>query len=107
MSLAIESVDILTDEDAATYVQIFMLQDKEKIESAKKLEAKLTDKFLMNEVLYQRYISKTYHTKGIELQKWMDKYHDMPGAERLAKIAKLKKASTRKPDVPHIVTGKE
>ena len=107
MSLAIESVDILTDEDAATYVQIFMLQDKEKIESAKKLEAKLTDKFLMNEVLYQRYVSKTYHTKGIELQKWMDKYHDMPGAERLSKIAKLKKASTRKPDVPHIVTGKE
>lgn len=104
---AIESVDILSDEDAATYAQIFMLQDKEKIDAAKKLEAKLTDKYLMNEVLYQRYVSKTYHTRGNELQAWMNKYYDMPGSERLSKIAKLKKASTRKPDMPQIVTGKE
>jgi len=107
VSTAVESVDILTDEDAATYTQIFMLQDKEKIESAKKLEAKLTDKYLMNEVLYQRYISKTYHTRGNELQAWMNKYYDMPGSERLAKIAKLKKTNVKKPDMPQITTGKE
>ncbi len=104
---AAESVDVLTDDDAAIYVQIFNLQDKEKIDAAKKLEDKLSDKFLMNEVLYQRYISKTYHTKGSELQKWMEKYYDMPGAERLSKIAQIKKATVRKPVVPHIVTGKE
>ena len=84
-----ESVDILSDEDAANYAQIFMLQDKEKIETAKKIEAKLKDKSLMNEVLYQRYISKTYRTKGSELKSWMEKYYDMPGAERLYKIAGL------------------
>ena len=105
--MALESVDILSDENAALYAQIFMLQDKEKIESAKKIEAKLTDKSLMNEVLYQRYPSKTYHTRGKELKSWMDKYYDMPGAERLYKIAGIKKASTRKPNVPHIITGKE
>ena len=107
VSMAIESVDILTDDDAAIYAQMFMLQDKEKIDAAKKLEAKLTDKYLMNEVLYQRYVSKTYHTRGNELQAWMNKYYDMPGSERLSKIAKHKKASTRKPDMPQIVTGKE
>ena len=107
ISGAIESVDIFSDEDAALYVQIFMLQDKEKIDAAKKLEAQLKDKYLMNEVLYQRYVSKTYRTHGTELQSWLSKYYDMPGAERLAKIAKLKKASVRKPDMPHIVTGKE
>ena len=48
LSMAIESVDILADDDAALYAQIFMLQDKEKIDAAKKLENKLTDKFLMN-----------------------------------------------------------
>ena len=106
-AIATESVDILTDDDAAIYVQIFNLQDKEKIDAAKKLESKLSDKFLMNEVLYQRYISKTYHTKGGELQKWMEKYYDMPGAERLSKIANIKKATVRKPEIPHIVTGKE
>ena len=104
---ALESVDILSDENASVYAQIFMLQDKEKIESAKKLETKLTDKSLMNEVLYQRYTSKTYHTRGAELKSWMDKYYDMPGAERLYKIAGIKKASVRKPNVPHIITGKE
>ena len=30
---AIESVDVLTDDDAARYAQIFLLQDKEKIET--------------------------------------------------------------------------
>jgi soluble lytic murein transglycosylase-like protein len=103
----VESVDVLTDADAAIYVQIFDLQDKEKIDAAKKLESKLSDNFLMNEVLYQRYISKTYKTKGTELQKWMEKYYDMPGAERLSKIAQIKKANVRKPVVPNIVTGKE
>ena len=107
LSMAIESVDILADDDAALYAQIFMLQDKEKIDAAKKLENKLNDKFLMNEVLYQRYVSKTYHTRGSELQSWMNKYYDMPGADRLAKIAKLKKASVRQPALPSIITGKE
>jgi soluble lytic murein transglycosylase-like protein len=102
-----ESVDILSDEDAANYAQIFMLQDKEKIETAKKIEAKLQDKSLMNEVLYQRYVSKTYHTKGSELKSWMEKYYDMPGAERLYKIAGIKKATVRKPSVPHIISGKD
>lgn len=107
ISWGIESVDIFSDEDAAIYAQIFILQDREKIETAKKLETKLTDKFLMNEVLYQRYVSKTYHTRGNELQSWMNKYYDMPGAERLAKMAKIKKTSVRKPTTPNIVTGKE
>ena len=107
VSMAIESVDILTDEDAAIYAQMFMLQDKEKIDAAKKIEAKLTDKFLMNEILYQRYVSKTYRTRGSELQSWMNKYYDMPGADRLAKMAKLKKASVRNPALPTIITGKE
>lgn len=102
-----ESVDVLTDDDAAIYVQIFNLQDKEKIDAAQKLQDKLSDNFLMNEVLYQRYVSKTYRTKGAELQKWMEKYYDMPGAERMAKMANIKKATVKKPEVPAIVTGKD
>ncbi|MBO7053590.1 MAG: lytic transglycosylase domain-containing protein [Alphaproteobacteria bacterium] len=104
---AAETLDILTNEDAEVYSQIFNLQDKEKIETATRLESKLTDKFLMNEVLYQRYTSKTYHTRGAELQKWMEKNYNMPGAERLAKMAVIKKASVRKPEVPHIISGKD
>lgn len=106
-ALALESVDVLSDDNAALYAQIFMLQDKEKIESAKKIESKLTDKSLMNEVLYQRFTSKTYHTRGAELKSWMEKYYDMPGAERMYKLANMKQATVRKPVTPHIITGKD
>ena len=99
-------IDILTDSDAEIYQQIFMLQEKEKFDSAKKLETKLTDKILMNEVLYQRFFSKTYRTRGAEMVSWMDKYYDMPGAERVAKLAKLKKANVRKPVTYSVLTGK-
>ncbi len=74
---AITNIDVLSDTDAETYSQIFILQDKEKIDSAKKLESKLSDSLLMNEVLYQRFISKTYHTRGVELQNWLNAYYDM------------------------------
>ncbi len=107
IAVAVDDIDILSDSDASLYSQIFILQDKEKIESAQKLEAKLKDKSLMNEVLYQRFVSKTYRTRGAEIQDWMEKYYDMPGADRLAKMAVIKKASVRKPVVPSIMTGKD
>ncbi|MDR0726898.1 MAG: hypothetical protein LBF37_02435, partial [Rickettsiales bacterium] len=48
-----ELPSILSDEDAEIYAQIFSLQSKEKIDAAIKLDKKLTDDLLMNEVLYQ------------------------------------------------------
>ena len=99
-------IGILTDADAEIYQQIFMLQDKEKIDSAKKLDSKITDKILMNEVLYQRFFSKTYRTRGVEVSDWMGKYYDMPGAERVSKLAKIKKVNVRKPVVYSVLTGK-
>lgn len=97
--------NILTDADASLYEQIFMLQSKEKITTAQKLEKQLTDPLLMNEVLYQRYTSKTYRTRGAELNAWMKKYYDMPGAVRISKIAKIKQATVRKPVVPNMISG--
>ena len=99
-------IDILTDADVDIYQQIFMLQSKEKIDSAKKLESKLADKILMNEVLYQRFFSKTYKTRGVEVTDWMEKYYDMPGAARVGKLATLKKAKARKPVTYSVLTGK-
>lgn len=100
------TIDVLSDSDADMYQQIFMLQDKEKIDAAKKLEAKISDKILMNEVLYQRFFSKSYRTSGKELSNWMNKYYDMPGAERVSKFAKVKKVKVKNPIVYAILTGK-
>ena len=108
LSVPVRAADlpnILTDADASLYEQIFMLQSKEKITTAQKLEKQLTDPLLMNEVLYQRYTSKTYRTRGVELNTWMKKYYDMPGAVRISKIAKIKQATVRKPVVPNMISG--
>ncbi len=107
VSKAADLPQILSDIDASLYEQIFMLQDKEKIDTAIKVQNQIADKLLMNEVLYQRYISDTYRTRGAEIAAWMERYYDMPGATRMAKLAKIKQATVRKPSVPSIMTGSE
>ena len=104
---AMESPQILTDIDASLYSQIFKLQDKERINTAINAQNQIADKLLMNEVLYQRYISDTYHTRGKEIANWMEKYYDMPGAQRMEKLAKIKKATVRKAKVPNMISGSE
>jgi soluble lytic murein transglycosylase-like protein len=103
---AAELPEILSADDAQVYEQIFTLQSKEKIDAAMKLEKKLTDPLLMNEILYQRYISKTYRTKGAEVQSWMTKYYNMPGAERMVGLAKIKKVQVRGAKIPKTINGK-
>ncbi|MBO4480201.1 MAG: transglycosylase SLT domain-containing protein [Alphaproteobacteria bacterium] len=102
---AAPTIDVLEDADESLYSQIFMLQDSEKFSVAQKLEHQVSDPILMNEVLYQRYFSKTYHTKGTEVQDWMNKYNDMPGAARMEKLAKLKKVTVKSARVPSMLTG--
>ncbi|MCR4917523.1 MAG: hypothetical protein K5912_01095, partial [Alphaproteobacteria bacterium] len=58
-------IEVLSDMDQSLYSQVFMLQDDERIAAAQKLESQIKDSLLMNEVLYQRYFSKSYHTKGV------------------------------------------
>lgn len=97
--------DVLTDSDASLYEQIFILQSNEKIDVAMRLEKQLTDPMLMNEVLYQRYISKTYHTRGREVAAWMNKYYDMPGADRMEKLGRIKQTQTRAAKLPRTISG--
>lgn len=105
--VAAEHPRVLSDMDAALYEQIFALQSKEKIDTAMRVENQIADKLLMNEVLYQRYFSDTYRTRGKEVAAWMEKYYDMPGANRMAKLAKIKKTTVRNASVPNIITGSE
>lgn len=98
---------ILTDVDASLYQQVFDLQDKEKINTAINVQSQIADNLLMNEVLYQRYISDTYRTRGKEIAIWMERYYDMPGATRMEKLAKIKQTTVRKAKVPAIMSGSE
>ena len=105
--LAADLPQILSDVDASLYEQVFVLQDKEKINTAINVQSQIADPLLMNEVLYQRYISDTYHTRGKEIVAWMEKYYDMPGATRMEKLAKIKKTTVRKARVPNTISGSE
>lgn len=106
-AMAVDLPQILTDVDASLYQQIFALQDKEKINTAIKVQNQIADKLLFNEILYQRYISDTYRTRGKEIETWMEQYYDMPGAQRMEKLAKIKKAVVRKARVPNMISGSE
>lgn len=105
--LAADLPQILSDVDASLYEQVFVLQDKEKINTAINVQSQIADPLLLNEVLYQRYISDTYHTRGKEIVAWMEKYYDMPGATRMEKLAKIKKTTVRKARVPNTISGSE
>ena len=98
-------LNILSESDAQLYTQIFDLQDQEKITSAQKLQSQITDDILLNEVLYQRYFSKTYRTRGQEVVNWMAKYNDMPGAARMKKLAAKKQVSVKKTNLPNSIAG--
>ena len=98
-------IDVLSDADESLYSQIFTLQDAEKITAAEKLERQISDPILKNEILFQRYTSKTYHTKGAEVKAWMDKYSNMPGASRMEKLARIKQVSVKSARVPNILSG--
>lgn len=62
-------INVLTENDAILYKQIFMLQAEEEISAAQKLEKQLTDNILMNEVLYQRFYIQniSYTWRGISI----------------------------------------
>ena len=106
-AMAADVPRILSDVDARLYQQIFILQDKEKIDTAIKVQNQIADKLLFNEILYQRYVSDTYRTRGKEIESWMEQYYDMPGAQRMEKLAKIKKAVVRKARVPNMISGSE
>ena len=105
MAADLPTIDVLSDSDASLYKQIFLLQSEEEISAAQKLQEQLNDPLLMNEVLYQRFISKTYRTRGKELVSWMNNYYDMPGADRMVKLAKIKQATVRSAYIPRTITG--
>lgn len=105
--MAADLPQVLSDVDASLYKQIFELQDKEKINTAVRAQNQIADKLLFNEILYQRYISDTYRTRGKEIETWMEQYYDMPGAQRMQKLATIKKAVVLKARVPNMISGSE
>ncbi len=78
----------LSDEDAARYRAIFLAQEKGDFRTADTLGDALGNRELMGYVLAQRYLSSQYKAKTDELDQWLAHYGDMPGASRIAALAR-------------------
>ncbi|MBK6896782.1 MAG: lytic transglycosylase domain-containing protein [Alphaproteobacteria bacterium] len=78
----------LSAENAILYKEIFRLQSYGNMKEADAKIARLTDKRLYSDVLFQRYMHPTaYKTTFAELDDWLTRFPDHPGAERIHKLA--------------------
>ncbi len=83
---------VLSDADIDLYQEIFEIQEDGDWKKADKLIARLSDRILMGHVLAQRYLHPTkYRSKYVELKDWMAEYADHPDAQRLYKLALMRR----------------
>jgi soluble lytic murein transglycosylase-like protein len=105
---AFDLPQILSEQDAATYTEIFATIDANHPYDSIKLEKNLSDKILLPEVQYQRFMSKYYYTKHEELAEWLKKNPSHPGADTLYKLAKKKGSGwVRYPALPQLLSASD
>ncbi len=79
--------EALSDQDAMLYRRIFAAQSAGDWPDADAALARLKDQRLRGHVLFQRYMHPAYRAGFVELQSWMERYADHPGADRLYRLA--------------------
>tara|TARA_B100000686_G_scaffold111963_1_gene119458 strand:- start:646 stop:2346 length:1701 start_codon:yes stop_codon:yes gene_type:complete len=97
---------ILSDSDIKKYKDIFAIQKDGKWGEAEKIINTLENKILMGHVKYQKLMHPTkYRSPYNELKDWLDLYNDHPMAERIWKLAKMRKPNNVKaPKSPKILS---
>ncbi len=80
---------ILSSKDQQLYREIFILQERGKMQQANVKIKQIENKLLMGYVQYQRYMHPTaYRSKYAELKQWLRNYADHPGATNIYKMAR-------------------
>ncbi len=93
-ALAQSPLQVLSEEDAALYREIFDLQDEGKWKAADAKIAAVSDDVLMGYVQFQRYMHPTaYRSKFSELKRWMAYYADHPEADKIYSLARKRRPS--------------
>ncbi len=80
----------ISSKNSKLYAQIFEAQILDDIAAADEKISQLTDDRLTGHFLYQRFLSASYNTSPKELQQWMEKFYDYPGAGNIYDLAKAK-----------------
>lgn len=98
----------LPKDDAKLYKAVFEAQRKGNIKAADETLAQIGDLRLLGHVLHQRYLHpKAYQSSFEELKDWLDRYADLPGAERIYNLAVAKMPKDYKGELPKPKTNKE
>lgn len=96
----------LSEDDAARYAHIFAFQNVGNFDRADREIDKLKDSRLMGHVLFQRYLHPDYRSSYQELADWMRRFGDHPDADRIYKLAMIKRpASAGHPARPRTSRG--
>lgn len=75
-------------DDIARYRLVFQLQELGRWSEADAQVERLSNQLLMGHVLAQRYLHPDYTTSYPELAEWLDRYADLPEADRLYVLAR-------------------
>lgn len=94
--------EILSPGDISLYQQLFALQEVGNWPKADRLIRDIENDILMGHILYQRYMHPTkYRSKFVELRDWMKLYADLPGAQRVYRLAMHRRPrNARRPKAP-------
>lgn len=87
---ALDMPKILTTQDLQTYWQINQYIEQSQYKLAQPLYNKVQNNILIGYFLYLKYTSKNYKSTFNELKAWLLKYHALPVAPVIYKIAKNK-----------------
>lgn len=86
-----DPIQVLDADDLEKYNKVYNLHGKGKFKQAQKALESINNKLLFGYLLYQKYIHKDYKSSFTELKTWLDKYYDLPVAERIYNLALSKK----------------
>jgi soluble lytic murein transglycosylase-like protein len=93
--------------DADRYAAIFRLQRDGNWRAADAIIGRLTDQRLLGHALAQRYLHPKYRSAYPELQAWLARYDDHPQAQRIYRLAMVRKpADAAAPEMPDTVVNR-
>ncbi len=80
---------VLSIKDIDRYKKIFYFQKKGKWDISRKYIQEIDNDILMGHVLFQKYMHPTsYRSTYSELSNWLKKYRELPGSNRIYRLAK-------------------
>jgi soluble lytic murein transglycosylase-like protein len=90
-------VRVLRPADLGAYAAAFAAVRRGDFDAADAALKKVRDTCLVGRVTYEKLMSPTYTASFAELKAWLQKYHQMPGAERVWSVARKRQIASELP----------